>query len=173
MVSVSHPRLDDQLCFALYAASRAVITAQRPGLRELGLTYPQYLVMMVLWEERSVPVGRVCERLHLDSGTVSPLVRRLESAGLLSRRRSEDDERSIIVELTEDGAALAHRSDCVATALADSVAALGADGRHPAFGPDDLGPLKAVLNNLVDELDKLNAVGAQQQKSTRSQGESA
>ena len=67
-------RLDDHLCFALYTASRAIIAAERPGLRELGLTYPQYLVMLVLWEEESVPIGRLGERLQLDSGTVLSLI---------------------------------------------------------------------------------------------------
>lgn len=170
---VNSPRLDDQLCFALYAASRAVIAAQRPGLRELGLTYPQYLVMMALWEQRSVPIGGLCERLHLDSGTVSPLVRRLESAGLVRRRRSPEDERSVIVELTDEGAAMSDRSDCVTAALADSVEALTADGHEPSVTADDLGPLKAVLHNLVDELDRLNSVQTQREQSQRQQGESA
>ncbi|QTI69131.1 MarR family winged helix-turn-helix transcriptional regulator [Gordonia polyisoprenivorans] len=150
------PRLDDQLCFALYAASRAVIAAQRPGLQELGLTYPQYLVMLVMWEERSVPVGRLCERLHLDSGTVSPLVRRLEGAGLVERRRSTEDERSIIVELTPAGSALGERSDCVLAALLEGLTAAADQSVQPEFVPDDVVPLRSLLHNLIGELDRLN-----------------
>ena len=154
---MSNPRLDDQLCFALYAASRAVISAQRSGLRELGLTYPQYLVMLVLWEEGEVPVGRLCERLHLDSGTVSPLVRRLESAGLVVRRRSASDERSTVVAVTQEGAAMVGRADCVSAALGDSIAA-GIDDEsaaEPQFSVSDVGPLRSALHNLIDELERL------------------
>lgn len=159
LVLVSNPRLDDQLCFALYAASRAVIAAQRPGLRELGLTYPQYLVMLVLWEEREVPIGRLCARLHLDSGTVSPLVRRLEKAELVVRRRSDTDERSTIVALTDAGADMADRADCVTAALGDSiVAAEEADPDGvPQFGVADVGALREALHNLIGELDRIES----------------
>ncbi|WP_270483430.1 MarR family transcriptional regulator [Gordonia sp. w5E2] len=143
-------RLDDHLCFALYTASRAIIAAERPGLRELGLTYPQYLVMLVLWEEESVPIGRLGERLQLDSGTVSPLVRRLESMGHVERRRSPDDERSTIVSLTESGAALGEKSDCVMAALVDALtdpAESDAD-----FDVDAAVELRAALHQLSDVL---------------------
>lgn len=102
--------LDEQLCFALYAASRAVTAGYRPLLAELGLTYPQYLVMLVLWEESPVSVGGVGERLRLDSGTLSPLLKRLEALGLVARRRRRDDERSVEVGLTEAGLALRERA---------------------------------------------------------------
>ena len=143
-------RLDDHLCFALYTASRAIIAAERPGLRELGLTYPQYLVMLVLWEDESVPIGRLGERLQLDSGTVSPLVRRLESMGHVERRRSPDDERSTIVSLTESGAALGEKSDCVMAALVDALtdpAESDAD-----FDVDAAVELRAALHQLSDVL---------------------
>ncbi|PHV64467.1 MarR family winged helix-turn-helix transcriptional regulator, partial [Williamsia muralis] len=81
-------RLDQQLCFALYSASRATTAAYRPILDELGLTYPQYLVLLVLWEDEPITVRRLGERLQLDSGTLSPLLKRLESAGLLVRQRT-------------------------------------------------------------------------------------
>lgn len=82
-------RLDDQLCFALYAASRAVVQAYQPVLEPLGLTYPQYLTLLVLWEEDGASVKRIGERLHLDSGTLTPLLKRLEAQGLVARLRGE------------------------------------------------------------------------------------
>ncbi|KNA92569.1 MULTISPECIES: MarR family winged helix-turn-helix transcriptional regulator [Gordonia] len=143
-------RLDDHLCFALYTASRAIIAAERPGLRELGLTYPQYLVMLVLWEEESVPIGRLGERLQLDSGTVSPLVRRLESMGHVERHRSPDDERSTIVSLTESGAALGEKSDCVMAALVDALTdPVESDAD---FDVDAAVELRAALHQLSDVL---------------------
>ena len=98
--------LDDQLCFALYAASRAVTTRYRPMLDVLGLTYPQYLVMMLLWESDHQTVGQLGSRLALDSGTLSPLLKRLTAAGLVTRHRRADDERSVSVRLTDAGRAL-------------------------------------------------------------------
>ena len=90
------PLLDDQLCFALYAAQRAVTAAYRPLLEELGLTYPQYLVLLVLWERGETTVKALAGALHLDYGTMSPLLKRLESAGLVRRERSAHDELSLI-----------------------------------------------------------------------------
>src|SRR3954470_17389068 len=98
--------LDDQLCFALYAASRAVTARYRPMLDELGVTYPQYLVLMLLWEEDGQTVGQLGQRLALDSGTLSPLLKRLTAAGLVTRHRRADDERSVSVRLTEAGRSL-------------------------------------------------------------------
>lgn len=95
-------RLDDQLCFALYAATNAVTRAYRPLLGEIGLTYPQYLVMLTLWQDGPAPVGRIARRLELDSHAVSPLLHRLESAGLVRRRRGVD-RRQVLVEATERG----------------------------------------------------------------------
>jgi DNA-binding MarR family transcriptional regulator len=97
------PGLDDQICLALYTASRALTARYRSLLAPLGLTYPQYLAMVALWEDGPQSVARLGERLYLDSGTLSPLLRRLESTGLVSRTRSTDDERSVIVSLTERG----------------------------------------------------------------------
>lgn len=98
--------LDAQLCYALYAASRAMTSCYRPLLEAIGLTYPQYLVMLVLWEDEAVSVGQLGRRLQLESGTLSPLLKRLESVGLISRRRRLDDERSVQVDLTAVGWAL-------------------------------------------------------------------
>jgi DNA-binding MarR family transcriptional regulator len=99
-------RLDRQVCFALYAASRAVTQLYRPLLGALGLTYPQYLVMLVLWERGPVTVSALGAALDLDSGTLSPLLKRLAAAGLVTRTRRADDERSVEVGLTDAGAAL-------------------------------------------------------------------
>ncbi|PXW30217.1 UNVERIFIED_CONTAM: DNA-binding MarR family transcriptional regulator [Williamsia faeni] len=106
-------RLDNQLCFALYSASRATTAAYRPMLHALGLTYPQYLVLLVLWEEEAITVRRLGQRLHLDSGTLSPLLKRLEAAGYLHRNRSPSDERSVEVTLTDAGRELESKAQCI------------------------------------------------------------
>jgi len=111
-------QLDDQLCFALYSASRAVIRTYAPLLQPLGLTYPQYLVMLVLWERDGAQVGQLGERLGLDSGTLTPLLRRLAHQGLVERRRGEDDERVVRIHLTAAGRALRTRARKVPAALA-------------------------------------------------------
>jgi DNA-binding MarR family transcriptional regulator len=111
-------RLDQHLCFALYSATRAMTAAYRPVLTELNLTYPQYLVLLVLWEEGPVTVGRLGERLHLDSGTLSPLLKRLEANGFLVRRRSRTDERQVEIVLTDAGQALEERARCIPEQLA-------------------------------------------------------
>jgi DNA-binding MarR family transcriptional regulator len=103
-------RLDQQICFSLNAASRAFGGVYRVLLKELGLTYPQYLVMLVLWEHGELPVKKLGEHLRLDSGTLSPLLKRLEAAGLVHRERSARDERSVRVRLTEEGVALRERA---------------------------------------------------------------
>ncbi|WP_229815898.1 MarR family winged helix-turn-helix transcriptional regulator [Streptomyces lucensis] len=103
-------RLENQICFSLHAASRAFNGVYRLILRDLGLTYPQYLVLLVLWERGDQPVKKLGEHLRLDSGTLSPLVKRLEAAGLVRRERSAQDERSVRVRLTEEGSALRGRA---------------------------------------------------------------
>ncbi len=102
--------LDDLLCFDLYAASRAVTARYRPLLEPLGLTYPQYLVMTVLWEGEAVTMTELGARLHLDSGTLSPLVRRLQDDGLVSKQRRAEDERSVEIATTPAGKALKRRA---------------------------------------------------------------
>ncbi|MFF1610863.1 MarR family winged helix-turn-helix transcriptional regulator [Amycolatopsis sp. NPDC058278] len=99
-------RLDDQLCFGLYSASRAVTSLYRVVLEDLDLTYPQYLVMLALWEQDHRLVKELGAELNLDSGTLSPLLKRLQTAGLVVRNRQADDERSVRVSLTESGKAL-------------------------------------------------------------------
>lgn len=98
--------IDEQICFALYSASRALTARYRDFLAPLGVTYPQYLVLLVLWERDGLTVSALGERLQLESGTLSPLLRRLETAGLLTRRRTRTDERVVEVRLTDAGRAL-------------------------------------------------------------------
>ncbi|MGK2866374.1 MAG: MarR family winged helix-turn-helix transcriptional regulator [Mycobacterium sp.] len=135
-------RLDEQLCFALYSASRAVTAAYRPLLDELGITYPQYLVLLVLWEEQECSVGHLGHRLHLDSGTLSPLLKRLESSGLVTRQRAADDERRVEVSLTSAGRALERRAACLPERLLTPGSA----------SADDIAALRDVLHGLVDQL---------------------
>lgn len=106
-------RLESQLCFALHAASRAMTGAYQPLLDELGITYPQYLVLLLLWEEDGSRVSQLGERLHLDSGTLTPLLKRLETHGLVERRRNTGDERVVEVFLTATGKRLKRRAMAV------------------------------------------------------------
>ncbi|GAB2999806.1 MarR family transcriptional regulator [Streptomyces pseudoechinosporeus] len=116
--------LDDQLCFALYAASRAVTARYRPLLDELGLTYPQYLVMLVLWERDAgyaVSVRDLGTALQLESSTLSPLLKRLEAHDLIRRERRAEDERSVAIRLTETGVRLRERAGTVPVAIGDAM----------------------------------------------------
>jgi len=103
-------KLDNQLCFLIYACSRAMTNVYRPMLSDLGLTYPQYLVMLVLWEESNISVKQLGEKLYLDSGTLTPLLKRMEAAGLITRSRAKADERSVIIHITPAGAMLKQRA---------------------------------------------------------------
>ena len=96
-------KLENQLCFPLYACARRIMNLYTPYLKELGLTYTQYLVMIVLWEERECTVGELCRRLYLDSGTLTPMLKKMELAGLVKRARSLQDERVVKVSLTQEG----------------------------------------------------------------------
>ncbi|MFC9282710.1 MarR family winged helix-turn-helix transcriptional regulator [Streptomyces collinus] len=135
--------LDDQLCFALYAAQRAVTAAYRPLLDDLGLTYPQYLVLLVLWERGETSVKELAGALRLDYGTVSPLLKRLEGAGLVRRERAADDERSVLVACTGRGEQLRERAARVPGAL---LAATGLGGREVEL-------LRAELWKLTERAD--------------------
>src|SRR5258707_5765638 len=127
--------LDRHLCFALYSASRAMTAAYRPILTELNLAYPQYLVLLVLWEDERVTVGRLGERLQLDSGTLSPLLKPLETNGFFRRERSSDDERLVDVTLTPAGRRLERKAQFIPEELLGSTgvtAREAADLRDPA-----------------------------------------
>ncbi len=136
-------RLDQQICFSLNAASRAFGSVYRVILKDLGITYPQYLVMLVLWEHGDLPVKKLGEHLRLDSGTLSPLLKRLETAGLVRRERSARDERSVDVRLTEQGVALRERAVQVPRRIASAT----------SFDMDEIRDLRARLDQLTSSLD--------------------
>ncbi len=112
--------LDNQLCFSLYATSLAMTKTYRPLLVPLGLTYPQFVVLMALWEQRSLTAGALSQAVALDSGTLVPLLRKLVSRGLVLRQRSEDDERSVVITLTPAGWALQRRAHAIRAQVACS-----------------------------------------------------
>jgi DNA-binding MarR family transcriptional regulator len=143
--------LDDQLCFALYSASRAVTARYRPLLDELGLTYPQYLVMLALWESGPATVGELGRRLHLDSGTLSPLLKRLEASELISRRRRSQDERSVEVVLTGSGHRLRERATCLPAAIGT------ATGLDAAGAARMVGELRALTDAVRADLENESA----------------
>lgn len=103
-------KLSNQLCFPLYAISKEIIRQYSPFLDKLGLTYPQYLVMLTLWEFGEQTVGEIGDKLHLDSGTLTPLLKRLQAKNLVERTRSQTDERTVIIALTNQGRALEHQA---------------------------------------------------------------
>ena len=109
--------LDNQLCFALYSTSLAMTKLYKPLLEALGLTYPQYLVMLVLWEQDGMTVSALGERLYLDSGTLTPLLKRMEVSGWLARQRAADDERRVMVSLTPRGSMLKAQASAVPACL--------------------------------------------------------
>jgi DNA-binding MarR family transcriptional regulator len=136
--------LDHQLCFAVYSTAHAFNRVYKPLLDRLGLTYPQYLVMLVLWERDDVPVKDIGERLFLDSGTLTPLLKRLEAAELIRRTRSADDERQVLIALTSQGQALREKAKTVPQGILAASAC-------------STGELMTMKNDLVALRDKLNA----------------
>ena len=135
-------KLDHQLCFALYSASLAMTKLYKPLLDPLGLTYPQYLVLLVLWEGDGLAVSQVGERLGLDSGTLTPLLKRLEAAGLVQRLRDSADERRVLLQLTAAGRALKSRALDVPAAVACAA----------GCSLDELASLTARLKSLRDQV---------------------
>ena len=127
MGTIKAPPLVEQLCFDLYAASRAVTAAYRPVLTELGITYPQYLVLIVLWEHESVTVREMGEHLRLDHGTLTPLLKRMESGGLIERRRDNIDERFVVVSLGTRGESLRRHAERIHCDMVDQLG-LGKEG---------------------------------------------
>lgn len=114
-------KLENQLCFPLYAASREVIKHYHPYLTQLGLTYTQYIAMMVLWADRKISVKELGRKLFLDSGTLTPVLKSLEEKGYVNRRRSSEDERVLIVEITDEGDALKERAVSIPEKIAGCV----------------------------------------------------
>ncbi|HLL68224.1 MAG TPA: MarR family transcriptional regulator [Micromonosporaceae bacterium] len=135
--------LGRQVCFALYAASRAVTGLYRSLLDDLGLTYPQYLVLLVLWEQGPLPVRDLGAALRLDSGTLSPLLKRLQAAGLVTRDRRSDDERSVLVSPTATSVALRERARTIPGTLADA----------SALSAGELATLRDTLTSLTAAVD--------------------
>ena len=136
-------RLDNQICFAIYSTAHAFNRVYKPLLDRLGLTYPQYLVMLVLWERDGVPVKDIGERLFLDSGTLTPLLKRLEAAGLIKRTRSTEDERQVLIALTSQGQALREKARTVPQAILATSAC-------------SISELSALKNELVALRDRLD-----------------
>ncbi|TIN17989.1 MAG: MarR family transcriptional regulator [Mesorhizobium sp.] len=134
--------LDDQLCYAIYSAGMAIQRVYKPLLDDLGLTYPQYLVLNVLWREDKLTVGSIAERLALESSTLTPLLKRLEAAGLLRRTRNPANERQVVVALTDKGRELRSRAGCLADAL------LSSSGQSPA----DLNQINRDVRELRDAI---------------------
>lgn len=137
------PTLDAQFCFAVYSAMHSVTRTYRPLLDELGLTYPQYLIMLVLWEEGAQNLGSLAMRVQIESSTLTPLVKRLESRGLVSRRRNPDDERQLIVALTARGESLRDRAAALPTALL----------RAAGCASTELDEMRARLVEIRDSID--------------------
>ncbi len=135
-------KLENQLCFPLYAASREVVKRYRPYLEPLGLTYTQYITMMVFWECEKCSVKELGERLYLDSGTLTPVLKSLEAKGFVRRFRSTEDERVLIVEVTEAGRRLRDRALSVPAQL----------GACIQMQPEEVKALYGLLNRLLDSL---------------------
>ncbi len=141
-------RLENQLCFPLYACAREVVKAYRPHLDVLGLTYTQYITMMVLWEEGKISVRDLGRKLHLDSGTLTPLLKKLESKGYLKRERSTVDERVVIACITEEGRKLKRSAAKIPQAMSQEIT---------DFPMDDAKELYRLLYKLIGLLEVCNS----------------
>ena len=140
-------KLDNQLCFRLYTASRLITQAYHPLLEPLGLTYPQYLVMMVLWEKDNQLVGDICRRLSLDTNTLTPLLQRMEKEGLVIRTRGIADGRQTLVSLTKKGLHLEEQAKDVPSCMAQH-------WTGEPTNPDDLTRFVAILDDIVKQFKK-------------------
>ena len=145
LATLDPQRLDNQICFAVYSATHAFNRVYKPLLDRLGLTYPQYLVMLVLWERDDVPVKDIGAKLHLDSGTLTPLLKRLEAAHLVKRTRSSEDERQVLIALTAQGHALKDKARSVPQSIL-------------AASDCSVSELVAMKDEIVALRDRLNAV---------------
>lgn len=135
-------RLENQLCFPLYACAREVVKKYKPFLDDIDLTYTQYVTMMVLWEKPSVTSKEIGERLHLDSGTLTPVIKKLAEKGLVTRARSAEDERNLVVTLTDAGLALRDRAACIP----------GQMGQCICLSPEDAQALYRILYQLLGSM---------------------
>lgn len=137
-------KLDKQLCFSVYVLHREIMQAYRPILNEIGLTYPQYITMMALWEKDDLTVNQLGEILQLDNGTLTPLLKRLESKSYLSRTRSKDDERVVKIQLTEKGHQLKEKASCVPMQILESL----------QLSPEDMQQLKLLSDKVVNKINQ-------------------
>ena len=143
-------KLTNQMCFPLYAASRNVISLYTPWLKPLGLTYTQYIVFLVLWEKDGLTVGNLCEKLMLDNGTLSPLLKKMQQAGYIEKTRSGEDDRVVLITLTEEGKALQEKAKDIPAMVAGCI-------DLPA---EKVQMLYALLYELLDSQKKRHAKGA-------------
>ncbi len=137
-------KLDNQLCFPLYTASRLVIQRYQPMLKDLDLTYPQYLVLMVLWEKDEVNLSVIAEKLQLQSNTLTPLLKRLQQRGFLDRKRSESDERNIVITLTDQGKKLKDQACNVPELLSEQLPLAAEEAKE----------LYRILYKMIDKMNK-------------------
>ena len=134
-------KLGSQLCFPLYAAARKIVNLYTPHLKPLGITYTQYIMFLVLWEEDEITVGELCKRLMLDTGTVTPMLKNTEKQGLIKKTRSKDDERVVIVTLTEEGRALYEHAKDIPAKIGSCV----------RLDKNDAAQLYKILYTLLDD----------------------
>ncbi|MGO4948871.1 MarR family winged helix-turn-helix transcriptional regulator [Paenibacillus sp. DRB1-1] len=139
-------KLDNQLCFAIYACSREITKLYQPYLEKLGVTYSQYLVLIVLWEREECTVKELGEALYLDSGTLTPLLKRLQNAGMIDRKRSTQDERKVLISLTTEGSALREKALSVPGCIQEKT----------SMTHDQFGSLLLQFNDLLDRVHQAN-----------------
>lgn len=140
-------KLENQLCFPVYAASRPITREYQPHLDKLGITYPQYLVLIVLWEYGPLTVNEISVKLILNTNTLTPLLKRMMNQGIITRQRSEEDERKVIVELTEKGIKMEHQAAAIPEKLVSGVISEG-------LGVDDIVDLRNKLNTVINYLSR-------------------
>ena len=138
-------KLDNQLCFPVYAASRLITREYQPFLDKLGITYPQYLVLMILWEEDGMPVNDIAKKLILNTNTITPLLKRMENQGIIKRKRSRQDERKVIVQLTAKGRELQEEAALIPEKLAGRLV-------EGELNVDDLIRMKEMLDSMIRSL---------------------
>ena len=145
-METNHLKLENQICFKIYSAEREITKLYRNLLEELEVTYPQYLVLLVLWEEQSVTVKELGQKLFLDSGTLSPMLKRMEGNGLIERRRSVEDERTVIISLTQKGEKLKEKAQCVPTKLLENL----------SLDLKELENLNLTLSTILNRVQQIN-----------------
>ncbi|WP_152600796.1 MarR family winged helix-turn-helix transcriptional regulator [Pontibacillus yanchengensis] len=147
-MSAEHLKLENQICFSIYATAREITKLYKPLLEKLNVTYPQYLVLLILWEEDSITVKEMGRRLYLDSGTLTPMLKRMETAGFITRERSKHDERSVIVSLTDKGKASEEDANSIPHQLLDQL----------DMEESELKQFKASLVKTLDRVYQINEV---------------